>query len=79
MGRDRSGLPSGMEPRNCDCSREYALLLRALAAGILTARLSTGARVLDATDCKKWLVELADQAEGAEGLEQFLSQICKLE
>lgn len=55
------------------------MLLRALAAGILTARLSTGARVLDATDCKKWLVELADQAEGAEALEQFLSQICKLE
>ena len=58
---------------------EYALLLRALAARTLTARLSTGARVLDATDCKKWLVELADQAERAEGLEQFLFQICELE
>ena len=59
--------------------RDFASLLRAVAAQVLTARLSTGARLLDAPDCKKWLLELADKAEEAEGLEQFVSQISQAE
>src|SRR2546427_8180966 len=58
---------------------DYAMVLRAVAARILTARFSTGARVLDTSDCKKWLLELADAADEAEGFEQFLSQICTIE
>jgi hypothetical protein len=55
--------------------RDYAELLRAMAAQAGKARLSTGARVLDASDFRKWLIELAEKAERAETLEQFLSQV----
>jgi len=55
-------------------ARNYARLLRAIAAKVGEARLSTGARVLDAIDFKEWLIELAGKAEQAETLEQFLSQ-----
>jgi hypothetical protein len=54
---------------------DYARLLRAIAAQVGKARLSTGARVLDASDFREWLIELAEKAEQAETLEQFLSQI----
>jgi len=53
--------------------RDYAQFLRAIAAQVLEARLSKGARVLDA-DVPKWLIELAEKAEQAENLEQFLSR-----
>jgi hypothetical protein len=54
--------------------KDYARLLRAIAALVGKARLSTGARVLDASDFREWLIELAEKAEQAETLEQFLSQ-----
>jgi hypothetical protein len=54
--------------------KDYAKFLRAIAAQVLEARLSNGARVLDASDFRQWLVELAEKAERAETLEQFLSQ-----
>jgi hypothetical protein len=54
---------------------DYAQFLRALAAQVLQARLSSGARVLDASDFREWLIELAEKAEQGEDLEQFLSQI----
>ena len=54
--------------------KDYAQFLRAIAALVGKARLSTGARVLDAIDFKEWLIELAGKAEQAETLEQFLSQ-----
>jgi hypothetical protein len=54
---------------------DYAELLRAIAAEVSEARLSTGARVLDAPDFREWLIELAEKAEHAETLEQFLSQV----
>jgi hypothetical protein len=53
---------------------DYAQLLWAIAALVGKARLSTGARVLDAIDFREWLIELAEKAEQAETLEQFLSQ-----
>jgi hypothetical protein len=60
-------------------SREAALnnhaqLLRTLAAQVTEARLSTGARVRDVSDFRQWLIELAEKAEQAETLEQFLSK-----
>jgi hypothetical protein len=54
--------------------KDYAQLLRAIAAEVGKARLSTGARLLDASDFREWLIELAEKAEQAETLEQFLSQ-----
>jgi hypothetical protein len=54
--------------------KDYAKFLRAIAAQVLEARLSNGARVLDASDFRQWLVELAEKAEQAETLEQFFSQ-----
>ena len=48
-------------------------LLRAIAEQVLQARLSTGARVLDTTDFREWLIGLAEKAEQADTLEQFLS------
>jgi hypothetical protein len=54
--------------------KDYAQLLRAVAAMVGKARLSTGARVLDTIDFREWLIELAKKAEEAETLEQFLSQ-----
>jgi hypothetical protein len=55
--------------------KDYAQFLRTIAAQVLEARLSKGARVLDASDLREWLIELAEKAEQAENLEQFLSQI----
>jgi len=49
--------------------RDYAQFLRAIASRVLEARLSTGARVLDASDVRKWLIELAEKAEQAETIE----------
>ena len=43
--------------------KDHAQLLRAIAAQALEARLSTGARVLDASDFREWLIELAEKAE----------------
>ena len=54
---------------------DYAELLRAIAAQVLEARLSKGGRVLDASDFREWLIELAEKAEQAKTLEQFLSQV----
>ena len=54
--------------------RDYAQFLRAIAAQVLEARLSKGARVLDASDVREWLIELAEKADQAENLEQFLSR-----
>jgi hypothetical protein len=50
-----------------------AQLLRTIAARVSEARLSTGARVLDVSDFREWLIELAEKAEQSETLEQFLS------
>jgi hypothetical protein len=55
--------------------RDYAEFLRAIAAQVLEARLSKGGRVLDASDFREWLIELAEKAEQVETLEQFLSQL----
>ena len=54
--------------------KRYAQFLRTIAAEVPEARLSTGARVSDASDFRQWLLELAEKAERAENLEQFLSQ-----
>jgi hypothetical protein len=53
--------------------KDFAQLLRAIAEQVLQARLSTGARVLDPTDFREWLIGLAEKAEQADTLEQFLS------
>ena len=53
--------------------KDYARFLRAIEAQALEARLASGARVLDVTDFRQWLVELADRAEHAETLEQVLA------
>ena len=58
-----------------DSMTDYAQLLRAIAAQVLDARLSNGARVLDASDLRTWLIELAEKAEQSENVEHFLSQI----
>jgi hypothetical protein len=55
--------------------KNYVQLLRAIAEKVLQARLSTSARVLDATDFREWLIELAERAEQTETLEEFLHQI----
>jgi hypothetical protein len=54
--------------------KDHAQLLRAIAALVGKARLSTGAHVLDAIDFREWLIDLAEMAEQAETPEQFLSQ-----
>jgi len=54
--------------------KRYAQFLRTIAAQVPEARLSNGARVRDASDFRQWLFELAEKAERAETLEQFLSQ-----
>jgi len=51
--------------------REYALFLRLLADHVLSARLSSGSRVLDAGDFRGWLTELSDLAEAAGTMEEF--------
>lgn len=53
--------------------KDCAQLLRVIAEQVLQARLSTGARVLDTTDFREWLIGLAEKAEQADTLEQFLS------
>jgi hypothetical protein len=55
--------------------RDYASVLRAVAEKVTTGRLSTGARVLDPSDFKTWLFELAEKAEEAETAEQFFSRL----
>jgi hypothetical protein len=45
--------------------KSLAFFLRILADRVLYARLSSGIRVLDATDFKAWLLELAERAEAA--------------
>lgn len=55
--------------------KDYTQLLRAIAAEAGKARLSIGARVLDASDFREWLIELAEKADQTETLEQFLSEI----
>ena len=52
-----------------------APLLRAIAAHVLQARLSTGARLLDTTDFREWLIGLAEKAERADTLEQLLPNL----
>jgi hypothetical protein len=54
--------------------KDYAQFLRTIAAEVPEAQLSNGARVRDASDFRQWLLELAEKAEQAETLEQFLSQ-----
>jgi LPS O-antigen subunit length determinant protein (WzzB/FepE family) len=54
---------------------EFGLFLRLLAEKVYTARLATGARVLDAGDFKQWLQELADRANRAQTLEEFFSDL----
>ena len=54
--------------------KDYAQFLRTIAAQVLEARLSKGARVLDTSDVREWLIELAEKAEQVENLEQFLSR-----
>jgi hypothetical protein len=53
---------------------EFALFLRLLAEKVYTARLSTGQRLLDASDFKQWLQELSDKAE-RETLEEFFKKL----
>jgi hypothetical protein len=55
--------------------QDYVRLFGAIAGKVLQGRLSTGARVLDPTDFREWLIELAAKAEQAETLEEFLSHI----
>lgn len=55
--------------------KEYAQFLRRIAALTLQARLASGARLLDVSDFRQWLVEMAEKAEQAEDLEQLLSRI----
>jgi hypothetical protein len=55
--------------------REYELFLRLLADRVLTARFSTGARVLDASDFKVWLLECADIAAACQSLSEFFDAL----
>jgi hypothetical protein len=54
--------------------KDYAQLLRTIAGLVMKARLSSGARLLDASDFRQWLMEMAERAEQAENLQQFLSR-----
>jgi hypothetical protein len=49
-----------------------ALFLRVLADRVMSERLSTGIRILDATDFKAWLIELAERAEATGPVEGIL-------
>jgi hypothetical protein len=51
--------------------KDHVRLLRAIAAKVLQARLSSGARVLDATDFREWLIELAEKASWPKLLKSF--------
>ena len=54
---------------------DYAQFLRTIAALAPEGRLSNGARVLDTSDFRQWLIETAEKVEQAETLEQFWSQM----
>ena len=55
--------------------RAFQLFLRVLAGHVLTARLQNGARVLDASDAKYWLLELADRMDKMNSMLEFLDWI----
>lgn len=46
-----------------DFNEHEKALLRWLADNVLTARLNSGARILDASDFKAWLLEMAGEIE----------------
>ena len=54
---------------------ECALLLRALAERVLTARLPSGQYLQNAGDFKAWLLVVSEKAEIAHTLAQVLSGI----
>jgi len=54
---------------------EAEQFLRLLAERVFTARLKDGARLLDGSDFRTWLIELADECAAAETPEDFLRQI----
>jgi hypothetical protein len=74
---------AGKESSRCKASvvlhlgtmREYALFLRLLASRLLNAHVSTGARIIDASDFKVWLMELSQKAETAATLEDFFNGV----
>jgi|GEM_PF-6692405 len=45
------------------CPEDLYPALKLLAAHVYQARLRNGSRVLDASDCKEWLEELAEEAK----------------
>jgi hypothetical protein len=55
--------------------RDIQLFLRLLAERVLTARLASGIRVLDASDFKQWLLECSEHAAQSATLEEFFERI----
>jgi hypothetical protein len=55
--------------------RDIQLFLRLLADRALTARLSSGIRVLDASDFQQWLLECSGHAAQSATLEEFFERI----
>jgi hypothetical protein len=53
--------------------REYEQFLKLLAHYAVTAKLNSGARVLDASDFQEWLIECAEKARSARDAEEFFS------
>ncbi|MFZ1007922.1 MAG: hypothetical protein WAN65_13865 [Candidatus Sulfotelmatobacter sp.] len=54
--------------------RDYAIFLKLLAERVYTAQLGNGARVLDPSDFRAWLVELSDIADRSSSVDEFFKR-----
>jgi len=55
--------------------RDFEQFLKLLAHYALTAKLNSGARVLDASDFREWLNECAEKARVARDAEEFFDAL----
>jgi hypothetical protein len=53
--------------------REYEQFLKLLALYAVTAKVNSGARVLDASDFQEWVIECVEKARTARDAEEFFS------
>jgi hypothetical protein len=53
--------------------RDYAIFLKLLAERVYSAQLANGARVLDPSDFRAWLVELSDIADHSSSVDELFN------
>jgi hypothetical protein len=55
--------------------RDLELLLRLLSGRVLSAKLNSGIRVLDASDFREWLLECSECAAQSETVGSFFDKL----